>query len=66
MTNWQLILWELRRNYKNISSLASEVEYCGKSLNHLACGTRKHDLPYTVGNKIMELHKKYCTNKIIM
>ena len=66
MTNWQPILWDLRRNYKNLSSVAREVGYCCKSLNHLACGTRKHDLPYTVGNKIMQLHKKYCENKIIM
>jgi hypothetical protein len=64
--NWQPILWELRRNYKNVASIAREVEYCSKTLQKLANGTRRHDLPYAVGNKLIELHKTYCENKIIM
>lgn len=62
MTDWQIILLQLRRNYKNIAAIAREVGYCSKSLQVLARGTRKHDLPYTTGNKLMELHKKYCIN----
>ncbi len=66
MINWQPILWDLRRNYKTVAGVAREVGYCYKTFQKLANGTRKHDLPYTVGNKLMELHKKYCENKIIM
>ena len=62
MINWQSILWELRRNYKPIAAVAREVEYHPKSLQSLAKGNRKHDLPYTVGVKIIELHNKHCKN----
>lgn len=62
MINWQLILWDLKRDYAHISVIAKEVGYNSKSLQGLARGSRKHDIPYTPGNKLIELHKKYCIN----
>ena len=63
MIDWQKILWDLKRDYKHLAAIAREVNYCRKSIQSLANGSRKHDLPYTVGIKLMELHKKYCINK---
>lgn len=62
MINWQRILWDLRRHYKPVAAIAREIEYHPKSLQSLAKGNRKHDLPYTVGVKIIELHNKHCKN----
>jgi len=63
MINWQSILWELRRNYKPIAAIAREVEYHPKSLQTLAKGNRRHDLPYTVGKKLLDLYAMHCVNK---
>ena len=62
MINWQTILWDLKRDYKHQAAIAREVNYSRQTFNHLANGSRKHDLPYAVGNKLIELHKKYCIN----
>lgn len=62
MVNWQSILWELRRNYKPLAAIAVEVGHHPKSLQSLASGRRNHDLPYSVGVKVINLHKKYCEN----
>ena len=60
--NWQQILWDLKRDYKHLAAIAREVNYSCKTFHNLANGSREHDLPYTVGNKLIELHKKYCIN----
>ena len=62
MVDWQRILWDLKRDYKHITCIAKEIGYSAKSLHSLANGSRKHDIPYTPGNKLIELHKKYCIN----
>jgi len=63
MVNWQRILWDLKRDYAHIAAIAREVGYNPKSLQKLANGISKHDIPYTPGNKLIELHKKYCIDK---
>ena len=63
MIDWQSILWDLKRDYKHLAAIAREVNYSRKTFHSLANGSRKHDLPYTVGIKLIELHKKYCINK---
>ena len=60
--NWQLILLQLRRNYKPLAKIARECDVQPCRLQKMARFGVKTDISYTLGSKLVELHKKYCIN----
>ena len=59
--NWQLILWELKRDYKHLAAIAREIKCNRLTLQRMANGSMKKDLPYSLGVQLLELHKRHCS-----
>jgi uncharacterized protein YlaN (UPF0358 family) len=55
MTDWQLILLQLRRNYKPLSKIAKEVDMSADRLRRISIKGTKNML-YENGKKIVDLH----------
>lgn len=60
--NWQQILLQLRRNYAPLAKIARECDVQPCRLQKMARFGVKTDISYTLGSKLVELHKKYCIN----
>lgn len=60
--DWQVILLDLRRNYKPIAKIAREIGMCEKSLQDRA-RLGRGDMYYRHGAQIIELHRIHCAAK---
>jgi hypothetical protein len=68
MTDWQLILLQIRRNYKPLAAVAREV---GMSAHRLQKISQKgtQTMLYENGKKLIELHNLHClesTQKLVI
>ena len=60
MVNWQTILIELRRNYKPLAKIAREIDVQPSRLQKMARYGVKTDISYTLGAKLIKLHREHC------
>lgn len=62
MVNWKLILIQLRRNYKPLAKIAREIDVQPCRLQKMARYGVKTDISYTLGSKLIELHREHCND----
>ena len=60
MVNWQIILIQLRRNYKPLAKIAREINVRPYRLQKMARYGVKTDINYKLGAKLIELHREHC------
>jgi hypothetical protein len=59
MTDWQLILLQIRRNYKPLAAVAREIGMSAHRLQKISQeGTQT--MLYENGKKLIELHRLHC------
>ncbi len=56
--DWQKVLWDLRRDYMPLASIATRIGVHPKTLQKIA-RNGANDVMYSTGVKLMELHKRY-------
>lgn len=57
MINWQIIMIDLKRNYKSLEAIANELDISPKTLQKIARNGCK-DMLYGNGTKVMQLHQQ--------
>lgn len=62
MVNWQTILLKLRKNYKPLAKIAKDIDVQPSRLQKIARYGVKTDINYTLGAKLIELHREHCND----
>ena len=60
MIDWQQILWDLRRQYKPLRSIALDIGVSPNSIQKIARYGIKTDMTYRTGTALIALHKEHC------
>ena len=58
--DWSTICLDLRRHYKGLSAIALDINSTGQHLTRLSRGDVKEPSKWSVGDKLLRLHKMYC------